>query len=49
MGGCPYAPGAKGNVSTEVVIEFLESKGLRTGVEREKIKEASEFARSLRR
>ena len=49
LGGCPYAPGAKGNVSTEVVIEFLESKGLRTGVEREKIKEASEFARSLRR
>jgi hydroxymethylglutaryl-CoA lyase len=49
LGGCPYAPGAKGNVSTEAVIEFLESKGLRTGVDREKIKEAAEFARSLRR
>ena len=49
LGGCPYAPGAKGNVSTEVVIEFLENKGLRTGVDREKIKEAAEFARSLRR
>ena len=49
LGGCPYAPGAKGNVSTEVVIEFLESKGLRTGVEKKKIKEAAEFARSLRR
>ena len=49
LGGCPYAPGAKGNVSTEAVIEFLESKGLRTGVEREKIKEAAEFARGLRR
>ena len=49
LGGCPYAPGAKGNVSTEAVIEFLESKGLRTGIDREKIKEASEFARSLTR
>ena len=49
LGGCPYAIGAKGNVSTETVIEFLESKGLRTGVDREKIKEAAEFARSLRR
>ena len=48
LGGCPYAPGAKGNVSTESVIEFLESKGLRTGVDIEKIKEAAEFARSLR-
>ena len=48
LGGCPYAPGAKGNVSTEAVIEFLESKGLRTGVDIEKIKEAAEFARSLR-
>ena len=49
LGGCPYAPGAKGNVSTEAVIEFLESKGLRTGIDREKIKEAADFARSLRR
>ena len=49
LGGCPYAPGAKGNVSTEAVIEFLESKGLRTGIDKEKIKEAAEFARSLRR
>ena len=48
LGGCPYAPGAKGNVSTEAVIEFLESKGLRTGVDIEKIREAAEFARSLR-
>ena len=49
LGGCPYAPGAKGNVATEAVVEFLESKGLHTGVEKEKIKEAAEFARSLRR
>ena len=49
LGGCPYAPGARGNVSTEAVIDFLESKGCHTGVDREKIKEAAEFARSLTR
>ena len=49
LGGCPYAPGARGNVSTEAVIDFLESKGFHTGVDREKIKVAAEFARSLTR
>jgi len=47
LGGCPYAPGAKGNVSTEAVVDFLESKGLRTGIERENLKTAAQFARSL--
>lgn len=47
LGGCPYAPGAKGNVSTEAVVDFLESKGFRTGIEREDLKIAAQFARSL--
>lgn len=47
LGGCPYAPGAKGNVSTEAVVDFLESKGFRTGIERENLKTAAQFARSL--
>ena len=47
LGGCPYAPGAKGNVSTEAVVDFLESKGFRTGIERENLKIAAQFARSL--
>jgi hydroxymethylglutaryl-CoA lyase len=47
LGGCPYAPGAKGNVSTETVVDFLESKGFRTGIDIENLKLAAQFARSL--
>jgi hydroxymethylglutaryl-CoA lyase len=47
LGGCPYAPGAKGNVSTETVVDFLESKGFRTGIDRENLKIAAQFARNL--
>lgn len=47
LGGCPYAPGAKGNVSTETVVDFLESKGFRTGIDKENLKIAAQFARNL--
>lgn len=33
LGGCPYAPGASGNIVTEDLIYLLESVGLRTGVD----------------
>ncbi|MEQ3554609.1 hydroxymethylglutaryl-CoA lyase [Pseudonocardia nematodicida] len=33
LGGCPYAPGASGNVVTEDLVFLLESMGLRTGVD----------------
>lgn len=33
LGGCPYSPGATGNVATEDVVYFLESLGMRTGVD----------------
>lgn len=32
FGGCPYAPGATGNIATEDLVFMLESMGLRTGV-----------------
>lgn len=32
LGGCPYAPGATGNIVTEDLVYLLESMGLRTGV-----------------
>jgi hydroxymethylglutaryl-CoA lyase len=32
LGGCPYAPGASGNIVTEDLVYLLESMGLRTGV-----------------
>jgi len=47
LGGCPYAPGAAGNVATENVVELLEAKGFSTDIDREKLEAAAEFARSL--
>lgn len=43
LGGCPYAPGASGNLSTEDLISFLNSKGFDCGVDLKKIIEASAF------
>lgn len=37
IGGCPYAPGATGNVVTEDVVYLLESMGVDTGVDLEKL------------
>jgi len=48
LGGCPYAPGAKGNVATEVVVEFVESLGFKTGIDRWRLAEAVAFAKGLR-
>ena len=48
LGGCPYAPGAKGNVATEAVVEMLSAKGFATGVDMDKLAIASAFARSLK-
>ncbi|KAI9372124.1 hypothetical protein BJX61DRAFT_534214 [Aspergillus egyptiacus] len=33
LGGCPFAPGARGNVATEEVVRFFESMGVETGVD----------------
>jgi hydroxymethylglutaryl-CoA lyase len=37
LGGCPYAPGATGNVATEDVVYMLEGMGIRTGVDMAKL------------
>jgi hydroxymethylglutaryl-CoA lyase len=37
LGGCPYAPGATGNVATEDVVYMLEGMGIRTGVDMPKL------------
>ena len=46
LGGCPYAPGAKGNVATEKVVEFFESRGIATGVHPETLKKTKDFIKS---
>lgn len=48
LGGCPYAPGAKGNVATEAVLDLLTRKGFETGIDRAKLAEIADFARTLR-
>ena len=40
LGGCPFAPGATGNVSTESVVKALKSKGGPVGVDFEKLRKA---------
>lgn len=43
LGGCPYAPGAKGNVATEKVVEFFEARNIETGIHREALQRAKDF------
>ncbi len=43
LGGCPYAPGASGNIVTEDLVFMLESMGLRTGVDLDGLLEAREI------
>ena len=43
LGGCPYAKGATGNVSTEDVIYMLDGLGIETGIDLEKLFRAGEF------
>ncbi|MBW3245735.1 hydroxymethylglutaryl-CoA lyase [Epibacterium sp. DP7N7-1] len=48
LGGCPYAPGAAGNVATEVVHEHLTRLGYDTGLDGDVLQEAAAMARALR-
>ena len=48
LGGCPYAPGAKGNVATEAVLDLMTRKGFETGIDRAKLAEIADFARTIR-
>lgn len=48
LGGCPYAPGAAGNVATEAVAARLAALGFDTGLDAAVLDKAAAFARSLR-
>ena len=48
LGGCPYAPGAKGNVATEKVHDRLTALGLSTGLDREVLGRAGDMAKAMR-
>lgn len=47
LGGCPFAPGASGNVATEDVVMLLEQLGFATGVDLQQLLAASDLAETL--
>ena len=47
MGGCPYAPGAAGNLATEDLVYMLHGMGVETGVDLERLVEAGKVAESI--
>lgn len=47
LGGCPFIPNAAGNVATEDVVYMLESMGIKTGLEREKLLAAALLAEKI--
>jgi isopropylmalate/homocitrate/citramalate synthase len=43
LGGCPYAPGASGNLATEDLLYMLDGMGIETGVAIDRVTEASRY------
>ncbi|MHA6266767.1 hydroxymethylglutaryl-CoA lyase [Aliiroseovarius sp. CAU 1755] len=48
LGGCPYAPGAQGNVATEAVHDRVTALGYSTGLDRDILEKAAQMARQMR-
>ncbi|MDM7255346.1 MAG: hydroxymethylglutaryl-CoA lyase [Paracoccus sp. (in: a-proteobacteria)] len=49
LGGCPYAPGAAGNVATEAVAAHLAAQGYSTALDMKILEQAAEMARKIRK
>ncbi len=47
IGGCPYAPGASGNVGTEAVAHLCSEENISTGVDRDLLAKAGKFIQSI--
>ncbi|MDT5043533.1 MAG: hydroxymethylglutaryl-CoA lyase [Actinoplanes sp.] len=47
IGGCPYAPGASGNIATEELVHMLEDMGVDTGIDLDALIEVAELAEKL--
>jgi hydroxymethylglutaryl-CoA lyase len=47
LGGCPYAPGASGNIATEDLVNMLEEMGIETGVNLEELIQCAQYAREI--
>ena len=46
LGGCPYAPGAPGNLATGALVQMLDEMGIETGVSLDALTQAASFVRS---
>jgi len=49
LGGCPYAPGASGNVATDDLVHMLGQMGYETGINEEKLMDAAVFIQNILR
>jgi hydroxymethylglutaryl-CoA lyase len=47
LGGCPFAPGAPGNLATEALVGFLHERGFETGVDLGAVRETGAWMRAL--
>ncbi len=47
LGGCPYAPGASGNVATEDLVNMLEEMGIETGIDLNRLIGCARYARTI--
>jgi hydroxymethylglutaryl-CoA lyase len=47
LGGCPYAPGATGNVATEEVVHMLHDMGIDTGIDLAALLRAARLAQDI--
>lgn len=47
LGGCPYAPGASGNVATEEVVHMLHDIGVDTGIDLDRLIEVAGYAEKI--
>ena len=47
MGGCPFAPGASGNIATEELVYLLDDAGVSTGIDAEAVLAAAALAQDL--
>lgn len=47
LGGCPYAPGASGNVATDDLVHMLERMGIRTGINEEALQHSAGYLQGI--
>ncbi|TVP72002.1 MAG: hydroxymethylglutaryl-CoA lyase [Rhodobacteraceae bacterium] len=48
LGGCPYAPGAAGNLATETLAAWLAAQGWQTGLDAQVVAQAADLAQKMR-